>query len=458
MNEYFGRLADVTIDKDPAEDNEELKKKLDESNQKFNIDLNTVTTKFLEKQMYAEETEGSDLSNTDCENSSENDCSSKKMTSDKVFKNISSISVKQKRKLSDESENDLLPKKSQKTIYMESFNLTPCAIISEKLNDANKVTCDNNKKMIDLTSKETINKVSLKEISHNTIKVTNEPSKTIKINISNKDENKKDCPLINVEENSCFENNVNKTISKTPQENNIQIVRGDESNLNSCTVNIENESNIPLITEPEVIIHEGVSPTQNVIEIDELDDSDVEITACDTPKVPVQNKKSLESIIKTMSFDKKYKWDKPVQTPNSTNLNHIPSHSMPHQQFNTNNSLANYWVVNNVRPPRSNNMHIRHSNHRNSNRPSVTSHRMQSSFQTARHVTQCVSNSIQQQRNFTNNQSLLSQHVTTMTTTTVRQIVQQQSSVPVQHRLDSIRDQVSLQQTNNDKPELIELD
>lgn len=48
------------------------------------------------------------------------------------------------------------------------------------------------------------------------------------------------------------------------------------------------------------------------------------------------------------------------------------------------------------------------------------------------------------------------------TTTTVRQIVQQQSSVPVPRRLESIRDQVncpiSLQQNNNDKPELIELD
>lgn len=42
--------------------------------------------------------------------------------------------------------------------------------------------------------------------------------------------------------------------------------------------------------------------------------------------------------------------------------------TMPHQQFNSNSSLVNYWVVNNVRPSRPNNMQIRHSNQRQNNR------------------------------------------------------------------------------------------
>lgn len=42
LNEYFGRLTNVNILKDPADENEELRKKLDESNKKFYADLNKV--------------------------------------------------------------------------------------------------------------------------------------------------------------------------------------------------------------------------------------------------------------------------------------------------------------------------------------------------------------------------------------------------------------------------------
>lgn len=42
LNEYLGRLAQDITEKDPAEDDLELKKKLDESNKKLNDDLNAV--------------------------------------------------------------------------------------------------------------------------------------------------------------------------------------------------------------------------------------------------------------------------------------------------------------------------------------------------------------------------------------------------------------------------------
>lgn len=221
------------------------------------------------------------------------------------FNNSSATSVKRKKELSDDPENDLLSKKSKKTIYMESFNLTPCVVASEDLNCINEISCDNDKEIFDLTSKENIDNLSLKKISDNTIDVTNEPSNSVKQNIANNDDIKNSSINTIVKENSCIENNTNKTISKISQENNIQVVKGLTpltNDLNDCTVNIQSEDNEPLIIEPEVVVHEGKSPIHNVIEINELDDSDVEITACDTPKVPIQNKKSLESIIKTSMF------------------------------------------------------------------------------------------------------------------------------------------------------------
>lgn len=42
LNDYFGRLESMITEKDPAEDNPEIKKKLDESKKKFYADLNAV--------------------------------------------------------------------------------------------------------------------------------------------------------------------------------------------------------------------------------------------------------------------------------------------------------------------------------------------------------------------------------------------------------------------------------
>jgi len=49
LNEYFGRLTDIAGGNDPAAENVELKKKLDESNKKLCADLNAVSFLVIEK-------------------------------------------------------------------------------------------------------------------------------------------------------------------------------------------------------------------------------------------------------------------------------------------------------------------------------------------------------------------------------------------------------------------------
>lgn len=150
---------------------------------------------------------------------------------------------------------------------MESFNLTPCVVLKD-LHEVNKETYDTNK-VPDLASKES------------NIDVNNS-----KLNSDNNDSGDK----------LCIDENIIETVPKIPQENEVCVVES-ENNLDTSTVTINSEDNEPIVTEPEVLIHEGTIPTKDVIEINELDDSDVEITDSNILKVPVQNKKSLESII-----------------------------------------------------------------------------------------------------------------------------------------------------------------
>ncbi|XP_003241599.1 reticulocyte-binding protein 3 isoform X2 [Acyrthosiphon pisum] len=505
LNEYFGRLANVNTIKDPAEENEELKRKLDESNKKLHSDLNALTLKFKNKQDYAEETEGSNLNNTECEYSSESDCTNNNKKYNKELKPIKPISVKRKRLSSPASDNDKPPKKSQKTIYMESFDLAPSGVtpetilnkmqeettvITEKVPDqtttingvnniiinkiysiplgkdgdyisknadvfmSNGETCGVNKKasveitlidVDDTTNKK--NKICTKKVSEKVTKCINNTDETLGNN--------------NLVPEVCLDDtDSDRTLvidedirTKEPQEKKIIEVGSELNATNHSTIDSENYD--PIITEPEVIIHEGKNLRKDVIEINELDDSDVEITSCETSIVPVQNKKSLESIIKAMNFHKKYNWNKeskksnPIPPPvvaktlhqNSTNLNQ-----------NLNNNLVNRWVMNNIRPPKpsstSNIPNLRHNNRQPTTYQGMRSTSFQNSVQTARQYTQRISNMVQQQRHF-NNQSVLQEQVTTMTTTTtVRQIVQ--------------KNQVHLpgnSVTNGgNKPELIELD
>ncbi|KAL5235627.1 hypothetical protein ACI65C_003037 [Semiaphis heraclei] len=463
LNEYFGRLANVNTIKDPAEENEELKKKLDESNKKLHSDLNALTLKFKNKQDYAEETEGSNLNDTECEYSSESDCINSNKKFDKELKPVKPILVKRKRSSSPESEIRKLPKKSQKTIYMESFDLAPSGVTLEtNQNEANEETIDiteqvpcqkttivtnksNNSidvvngaskmskntnviisnegtcivdqnapneitvKDVDKTTNEK-NKMYTKAISEKVTKCINSTDETLGNNNLIMETSLGDTDtdgILVIDEDIRVEDKTNKTVTKEPQENNVD----DEVNdKNHSTITIDSEDIDPIITEPEVILHEGEDLKQDVIEIDELDDSDVEITSCETSIVPVQNKKTLESIIKNMNFEKKYNWNK---EPKSSN--HIPPRTL-HQNSsnlnqNLNNNLVNRWVMNNVRPPKPNitnnipNPRQIHR-HRHATCQGVQSTSYQKSVQTARQVTQRISNTVQQQRNF-NNQSVM---------------------------------------------------
>lgn len=249
-------------------------------------------------QDYAEETDGSSLNNTDCENSSDDSSSNDNQSSKKKLKSTNIISIKRKKLLSNKKEENEPPKKSQKTVYMESFNLTPCSVTLEPLNDEINVN---------------IEKMQSKK--------TSDKSKKADGNIVTKD-NKKNCENLGSYNPSAEEsladtdgdgtlvideaiqviNDTDEIIPEKSQENEAQKAVDNEQTMDISTISIDSEDCNPTITEPEVIIHESESPKKDLIEINELDDSDVEITSCDTPKVPVQNKKTLESIIKSSMF------------------------------------------------------------------------------------------------------------------------------------------------------------
>jgi len=316
-----------------------------------------LTLKFKNKQDYAEETEGSNLNNTECEYSSESDCSINNKKSNKELKPpIKPILVKRKRLLSPESENDKPPKKSQKTIYMESFDLAPSGVTSETIlneiqeettvvtekvpgqmttiNNGNNMiinkvysipltkdavsknthlimsngeTCDLNKKasneitlidVDDTTNKK--NKIYSKEVSEKVNECSNNTDETVRNNNlvteGSLDNTDTDGTLV-IDEDIKVEDKNYRTVTKEPQENKITEVESEVNAMNHCTIDSENCD--PIITEPEVIIHEDKDLRKDVIEINDLDDdSDVEITSCETSIVPVQNKKSLETIIK----------------------------------------------------------------------------------------------------------------------------------------------------------------
>lgn len=285
-----------------------------------------MTLKFNNKQDYAEETEGSNLNDTECEYSSESDCINSNKKFDKELKPIKPILVKRKRLSSPESEIRKPPKKSQKTIYMESFDLAPSGVTLEtNQNEANeetivitekvpsqKTTKAKNKRnnSIDVvkdarkiskdvdetTSKK--NKVYTKDISEKGTKCINSTDKTLRNNnlITETSHGDTDTDgVLVIDEDIRVEEKTNKTVTKEPQENDVD---GEVNDKNHSTITIDSEDFDPIITEPEVILHESEDSRKDVIEIDELDDSDVEITSCQTSIVPVQNKKTLESIIK----------------------------------------------------------------------------------------------------------------------------------------------------------------
>jgi len=240
LNEYFGRLTDIAGGNDPAAENVELKKKLDESNKKLCADLNAVTEKFKDKQDYAEETAGSSLNDTNCENSSDDDSSAKNMNCKLKVNKINPILIKRKRILSSESENEL-PIKSTKTAYMESFNLK-----QSSLNKLNNVI---DKKTINIDNK-TPNKIEVTENINNSYKKLENMNLDQEVSISDTD---KDIDLVINEDISCINKNIDET-------NTMELTNSVDNDINANPTTLGNDVVEPIISEPEVIIIE--SPTK----------------------------------------------------------------------------------------------------------------------------------------------------------------------------------------------------
>lgn len=341
--------------------------------------------KFINKQEYAEETDGSSIDDTDCEKSSEEEeeCFSNKRkikhntksingintkrqriliseseneeppqknTSNKRkiqhnTKSINVINIKRKRILTSESENEEPPQKNKKTVYMETFNLAPHSSDTPNKSIKKKdkeINVDEEKIIEKIIGTENTNDDMTKKTSSDTEEVTekilhveniddNNSINNLKFNeIENKcnsdssigDDNlvidedsnvgihfDKTIPLdLNEEENDqqnglnssaiTIDDNSNEPIITEPEEQ----LHEDEQFKKMVIETDENNSSEPIITEPEVQIHEG---DKNIIEIDE-NDSDVEITGDPmSSKAPV-HENSLETIIKSCMLNHKY--------------------------------------------------------------------------------------------------------------------------------------------------------
>lgn len=261
-----------------------------------------MSKKFQDKQDYAEETEGSNLDDTACEYSSEEDNSNKnkKMNKD--------LLVKRKRVLSKKSDIDEPPKKSQKTVYMESFDLTPCDTPEKLSNETAKELCVITDKVTDKIAIEVISKLGDDQITSETNNINKVAEQIPKIIIENKTliENNSNSNLENknvvqtgsfsdsdgtlvIDEDICVGDNTEEKHVKNSKRIEDEEL-GKENNIN-ITIPIDTEISNKTIIEPE-------NKEKDVIEINELDDSDVEITS-----VPLQNKQSLESIIKNSMFE-----------------------------------------------------------------------------------------------------------------------------------------------------------
>lgn len=310
-----------------------------------------MAIKFKKKQDYAEETEGSNLNDTECEYSSENESIVNHRKSNKKAK---PISVKRKRISSSEPENDKQPKKSQKTIYMESFDLAPSSVTSETIkNEINEVKSGITEKVPNqMIVIDNINSMINRKNNIGLPKDTDKQSNTVSKNCNdimsigetsdvNKDTSNKITIIDNIEnlkiknnkvyietlgsnnlvtkkflvdfdtdgilvidEGIRVEDDTNKTVTKEALEDKTKEVESEVNAKNHNTTTIDNEDQNPIeeIKPKEIIMNDNKDSPKDVIEINELDDSDVEITSCETPKVPVQNKESLESIAKSRTF------------------------------------------------------------------------------------------------------------------------------------------------------------
>lgn len=207
------------------------------------------------------------------------------------------LPVKRRKIQSDESENEIIPQKTKKSAYMKSFDLTE--VTSDKIkilsNEEKTYTDSSLSKTKSINENLKINKNNSK--CYNVIQGGNEFDKDNGDNVLVIDEELVDndadktislsklaLAQCNTECAEPADHTIKKPFSKKIQENKVQDVKSAPNPIKS------------IITEPEVILNEDLAVSKDVIEICETSESDEEITEV-TPKVPVHNKKSLESII-----------------------------------------------------------------------------------------------------------------------------------------------------------------
>lgn len=204
--------------------------------------------------------------------------------------------------MSNDSDNEP-KKKSKNVVLMESFKLLPCVVL-EKLDITSKGSNFQNvpvKKLVSDNIDDNTNKNTI-----DSIEVTDNISEKVAGNYSHNRnlENLTDdeSGVLVIDEGTSVDCDNDETVTKKLQEDEVREVEP-KGVMHINTINIDNANNELIIVEPDLIINENKDPVKDVIEINEHDDSDVEIMSCVTPKVPVFNKKSLESIIKASMFE-----------------------------------------------------------------------------------------------------------------------------------------------------------
>lgn len=238
--------------------------------------------------------------------------------SNKKFQKVNHIAVKRKRKLLESEDDDKsgdkilsgpksLKKKKKsdlednngpqeerlKNSYMESFDLRPCVVTLEPLpsnwpsgrksTEKNETTVKTDK----ITKHTKDSDASLKITDINKKLVDNEKDATNETNDN-----------VCVNRDFVIDETNNENTNKETTDNSLETECHKDNNVSN------NSDSVPNILEPEVLINEDLE--KSVIEINELDDSDVEITSYQSPKRPQpKNKKSLESIIKDCKFQVK---------------------------------------------------------------------------------------------------------------------------------------------------------
>ncbi|XP_050524134.1 metacaspase-2-like [Daktulosphaira vitifoliae] len=425
LNDYFSSLSDMITDKDPAEENEELKKKLEESNKKLNEDLNKLTKEFECKQEEQEETEGSSLNNTECECSSNDEFDHKKIKNNVLREKPKMISTRRKQSPNFNSDNNL-DSTNIKSENNLSVDFKPCTV---QLTPLNKIKINSNNG----TNNEP------KHVTENLNDVNKIFDEKLVENCTNK------------------ENNFTCKIDLDTQEecqsiNNVKINDTDKLKINEVHTNKNNN----ILQADSEVLQKKIN-TDKLIEMIEHDDSesDIEITMCSVndngnlrKRLKFQNDPKINSNIQ--KINRKIHNNSAVSTPKTSKFPQYFQNSSNNYQCPSNMN-QNYGITFNQQRQESSISALSNSVLTKYYTPSTSiSPNHSRAVRTNMQQRQITSNIVQQHKGYN--------RVTKMTTTTTT--VVEQSAQHINCYRNSISSQNSrriIPQTNR-SPELIELD